>query len=39
MERRTRIWTEVDRKKMRIAAFEVGDGKASILRKLIEIII
>ena len=32
---KTRVWTPVDRKKKRITAFEVGSGKASILRKLI----
>ena len=35
-ERKTRGWTAVDRKKMRITAFEIGPGKASILRKLID---
>ena len=33
--RKTRVWTAVDRNKMRITAFEVGSGKASVLRKLI----
>ena len=32
---KTRVWTAIDRKKMRITAFEVGPGKASVLRKLI----
>ena len=30
------MWTAVDRKKMCITAFEVGPGKASVLRKLID---
>ena len=30
------VWTAVDMKKMRITAFEIGPGKASILRKLID---
>ena len=34
-ELKTRVWTAVDRKKKRITAFEVGSGKASVLRKLI----
>ena len=34
-ERKTRIWTAVERKKMRITAFEIGPGKSSVLRKLI----
>ena len=32
--RKTRVWTAVDRNKMRITVFEVGPGKASVLRKL-----
>ena len=35
-ERKTRVWTAVDRKKMRITGFEVVPGKASVLRKLIK---
>ena len=35
-ERKTRVWTAVDRKKVCITAFEVGPGKASVLRKLID---
>ena len=31
---KTRVWTAVDRNKMRITVFEVGPGKASVLRKL-----
>ena len=34
-ERKTRGWMAVDRKKMRITAFEIGHGKTSGLRKLI----
>ena len=34
--RKTRVWTAVDRNKKRITAFEVGPGKASVLRKLEE---
>ena len=29
------VWTAVDREKMRITAFEIGPGKTSDLRKLI----
>ena len=32
---KTRVWMSADRKKMYISAFEVGLGKASVLRKLI----
>ena len=31
---KTRVWTAVDRNKMRITVFEVGPGKASVLKKL-----
>ena len=34
-ERRTRVWTTVDREKLRITAFVLGPGKSSVLRKLI----
>ena len=37
-ERKTRVQTAVDREKLRITAFEVGPEKASVLRKLINII-
>ena len=33
---KTQVLTGVDREKMRITAFEVGPGKASVLRKLIK---
>ena len=33
---KTRVWTAVDRNKKSISAFEVGSGKASALRKLID---
>ena len=33
--KKQRVWTAVDRKKMRIVVFEVGPGKVSVLRKLI----
>ena len=34
--RKTRVWTAVDRNEKRITVFEVGPGKASVLRKLEE---
>ena len=34
-ERKTRVWTAVDRKKMHVTAFAIGPGKALVLRKLI----
>ena len=33
-ERKTRIWTAVNRKKMRITAFEIGLGKSSSFKTL-----
>ena len=33
---KTRVWTAVDRGKMRITAFGIGSGKSSVLIKLID---